>query len=102
MLAEQKTAGNDKLFFLPYLLGERTMGSSKGKGCFIGMTLTTTPGQMLRAVMEGQVFDNKRILDIFTGQGYEVEEYSMQFVAELKATYGTRFAQIFTIDRYIH
>lgn len=73
MLAEQKTAGNDKLFFLPYLLGERTMGSSKGKGCFIGMTLTTTPGQMLRAVMEGQVFDNKRILDIFTGQGYEVE-----------------------------
>lgn len=63
----------EKLFFLPYLLGERTMGAPNGKGCFIGMTLATTPGRMLRAVMEGQAFDNRRILDIFTEQGYEIE-----------------------------
>ena len=49
------------------------MGSPNGKGCFIGMTLATTPGRMLRAVMEGQVFDNRRILEIFTEQGYEIE-----------------------------
>ena len=49
------------------------MGAPNGKGCFIGMTLATTPGRMLRAVMEGQAFDNRRILDIFTEQGYEIE-----------------------------
>ena len=72
-LVEQEFENREKLFFLPYLIGERAMGSSRGKGCFIGMTLATTPGRMLRAVMEGQAFDNKRILNIFTEQGYDIE-----------------------------
>jgi xylulokinase len=50
-------AGSNRLVFLPYLMGERTPYSDPdAKGCFVGMTATTTRGHMTRAVLEGVSF----------------------------------------------
>lgn len=58
--------GANKLLFLPYLLGERTpRWNVDAKGAFIGLTLSHTHGDMLRAVMEGITLNLGYILDIF-------------------------------------
>lgn len=49
--------GSDGLFFLPYLLGERTPHlDDSARGCFIGLRPTHGRGAMARAVMEGVSF----------------------------------------------
>lgn len=65
--AAKTEAGSNRLVFLPYLMGERTPYSNPdAKGCFVGMTTTTTRGHMTRAVLEGVAFglyDSLKILE---------------------------------------
>lgn len=65
--AEKAEFDSSRLVFLPYLMGERTPYSDPdAKGCFIGMTATTTRGHMTRAVLEGVAFglyDSLKILE---------------------------------------
>ena len=56
---EEEIAGaaESGLIFLPYLMGERSPHNDvNAKGCFIGLTATTTRAQMSKAVMEGVAF----------------------------------------------
>lgn len=49
--------GEDHVFFLPYLMGERSPHNDPfAKGAFIGMSMDTTRADMLQAVFEGVVF----------------------------------------------
>lgn len=64
-LAQKINYGSDGVLFLPYLLGERTMGSQYSKAVFLGMTPDTTSGHLIRAVLEGISFESKRVLDVF-------------------------------------
>ena len=58
--------GSNKLLFLPYLMGERTpRWNVDAKGAFVGLTLSHTHGDMLRAVMEGITLNLGFILNIF-------------------------------------
>jgi len=58
--------GANKLFFLPYLMGERTpRWNIDAKGAFIGLTVNHKHGDMLRAVMEGITLNLGYIVDIF-------------------------------------
>ena len=68
-LAAQTPAGADGLYFLPYLMGERTMGTPNSRACFIGMSMDKTVGHFVRAVLEGVAFEFKRSLDIFETSG---------------------------------
>lgn len=72
-LAEQIPAGADGLYFLPYLMGERTMGSADSRGCFIGLSLEKNLAHMVRALLEGVAFEFKRTLDIFEANGEKVK-----------------------------
>ena len=72
-LAEQIPAGADGLYFLPYLMGERTMGSADSRGCFIGLSLEKNIGHMVRALLEGVAFEFKRTLDIFEANGEKIQ-----------------------------
>lgn len=56
--------GSDGLLFFPYLLGERTLGSERSRGSFIGLTLEHSRDHLTRAVMEGICFENQRALDL--------------------------------------
>jgi len=72
-LAEKTPAGASGLYFLPYLMGERTMGSADSRGCFIGMSMDKEIGYFIRAVLEGVAFEFKRTLDIFEANGNPIQ-----------------------------
>lgn len=49
--------GNNSVFFLPYLMGERSpINDTDARGAFIGMSMDTTRAMMVQAVMEGVAF----------------------------------------------
>lgn len=60
--AEQAPITEDKLgenhvFFLPYLMGERSpINDTNARGTFIGMTMDTTRADLVQAVLEGVTF----------------------------------------------
>ena len=63
--AAASAPGANGVLFLPYLLGERSpLWDHNAKGAFIGMGISTTKGDMTRAVLEGVGFNLKNILDI--------------------------------------
>lgn len=56
--------GSNGLFYHPYLAGERyPWNNNKAQGSFVGLSLTTTREEMLRAVIEGIGFNISYILD---------------------------------------
>lgn len=56
-LAAQTEPGAGNLLFLPYLSGElQPINDGNARGVFIGLNMTTTRAQMVRAVMEGTAF----------------------------------------------
>ena len=49
--------GNNHVYFLPYLMGERSPHNDpKARGTFIGMTMDTTRTEMTQAILEGVTF----------------------------------------------
>ena len=56
-MAAEVGPGAEGLFFLPYLVGERTPHMDPdARGSFVGLTLRHGRGHIARAVMEGVVF----------------------------------------------
>ncbi|WP_138264251.1 xylulokinase [[Clostridium] hylemonae] len=68
-LAQKVQAGSSGLYFLPYLMGERTMGSADSRGCYIGMSMDKEIGHFIRALLEGVALEFKRTLDVFEDSG---------------------------------
>jgi len=65
--------GSDKLFFLPYLMGERTPHMNPFyRGAFIGLNAIHTQGNMLRAIMEGVTYSLADCNNILRELGVEV------------------------------
>ena len=53
----EEKLGENHVFFLPYLMGERSpINDSNARGTFIGMTMDTTRADMVQAVLEGVAF----------------------------------------------
>ena len=49
--------GNNRVFFLPYLMGERSpINDTNARGTFTGLTMDSTRQDMLQAVLEGVAF----------------------------------------------
>jgi len=67
--ASQAKPGADSLFFLPYLLGERSpWWNPDAKGCFIGLDLNTGRSDAARAVIEGIAMNLNESLKIMRQQ----------------------------------
>ena len=71
-LAKAVPPGADGLLFLPYLMGERLLGSPMSRAAFVGLTPSSGTGVMARAIMEGVCFELKRTLEIAEGTGTNV------------------------------
>ncbi len=70
----QIAAGAEGLFFLPYLLGERSpRWNPHARGAFIGLTIRHTRAHLYRAVLEGVALNLRVILDAFRDQGTQIE-----------------------------
>jgi xylulokinase len=66
--------GADGLFYLPYLLGERSpRWNPHARGAFIGLTIRHTRAHMFRAVLEGVTMNLRVILDAFRNQGTHID-----------------------------
>ncbi|NLC19486.1 MAG: xylulokinase [Clostridiales bacterium] len=66
--------GENNVFFLPYLMGERTPHNNpNARGTFIGMTMDTTRADMVQAVLEGVAFALRDSFEITKKLGVKVD-----------------------------
>ena len=74
LLADAATVppGSEGLLFLPYLQGERTLGSADSRGVFFGFHPRHTRAHATRAMLEGICFDLRQSLEIVREAGVDV------------------------------
>lgn len=66
--------GENEVFFLPYLSGERTPHNNPyAKGAFIGLTMETDRAQMTQAVLEGVAYALRDAVEIARGHGIKID-----------------------------
>lgn len=66
--------GENHVFFLPYLMGERSPHNNpNARGTFIGMTMDTTREDMTQAVLEGVAFALRDSLEVAKSLGIHLE-----------------------------
>ncbi len=69
-----KALGQNKVFFLPYLMGERSPHNNpNARGTFTGMTMDTTREDMTLAVLEGVAFGLRDSLEVARSLGIKIE-----------------------------
>ena len=70
--------GKNHVFFLPYLMGERSpINDENARACFIGMTMDTTREDMVQAVLEGVAFGIRDSLEAAKAMGLCVERSNL-------------------------
>ena len=76
--AEQKPLSTDKLgrnrvFFLPYLMGERSpINDTDARGAFVGMSMDTTRADLTQAVLEGVAFAIRDSFEVAKSLGVSI------------------------------
>jgi xylulokinase len=74
LTAEAATAvpGSQGLFWLPYLMGERTPHlDPTARGGWIGLTAAHTRADLIRSLLEGVSYSQKDCLDVIEGMGVQ-------------------------------
>lgn len=75
--AQQKAIeklGENHVYFLPYLMGERSPHNNpNARGTFIGMTMDTTRADMTQAVLEGVAFALRDSFEVAKSLGIRIE-----------------------------
>ena len=77
--AEQDPISDDKLgrnhvFFLPYLMGERSpINDTNARGTFMGMTMDTTRADLVQAVLEGVAFAIRDSVEVARSLGIAID-----------------------------
>lgn len=71
---EIKELGNNNVFFLPYLMGERSPHNNpNARGTFMGMTMDTTREDMTQAVLEGVAFALRDSFEVAKSLGIHID-----------------------------
>lgn len=77
--AEQKAIADEKLgknhvFFLPYLMGERSpINDTNARGTFVGMTMDTSRADMVQAMLEGVAFAMRDSFEVAKKLGINIK-----------------------------
>ncbi len=73
-ITEDKLGEND-VFFLPYLMGERSpINDTDARGTFTGMSMKTSQTDMVQAVLEGVAFAIRDNFEVAKGQGISIKD----------------------------
>jgi xylulokinase len=73
--AAEAPAGSDGLFFLPYLMGERTPHlDAQARGVWFGLTAAHRRAHLVRSVLEGVAYSLRDCLDLLVAMDVPVEE----------------------------
>lgn len=71
---EIQKLGENHVFFLPYLMGERSPHNDpQARGTFIGMSMDTTRADMTQAVLEGVAFAIRDSFEVAKSLGIQIE-----------------------------
>ncbi len=66
--------GENNVYFLPYLMGERSPHNNpNARAMFIGMSMDTTRADMTQAVLEGVAFGIRDSFEVAKAQGIKIE-----------------------------
>ena len=66
--------GKNHVFFLPYLMGERSpINDTDARGPFVGMTMDTSRADMVQAVLEGVAFAIRDSVEVARSLGIEIK-----------------------------
>ena len=72
-ISEEKL-GRNHVFFLPYLMGERSpINDTNARGTFIGMTMDTTRADLVQAVLEGVAFAIRDSVEVARTLGITID-----------------------------
>jgi len=75
VLIEKAKEGRSGVLFLPHLVGSGTPWmDSRSKGAMVGLSLSTTPGDIIRGILESVTLEMKLNLDSMEKAGIRVEE----------------------------
>ncbi len=67
--------GNNNVYFLPYLMGERSpINDTNASGMFIGLRPDTTRAKMVQAVLEGVAFAIRDNVEVARSLGINIEK----------------------------
>ena len=65
--------GENSVFFLPYLMGERSpINDTDARACFVGMSMDTSRSQLVQAVLEGVAFAIRDSFEVAKALGIEI------------------------------
>lgn len=66
--------GSNRVFFLPYLMGERSpINNTDARGSFIGLSMKTERADLVQAVLEGVAFAIRDSFEVARSLGIKVE-----------------------------
>ena len=69
----EERLGENHVFFLPYLMGERSpINDTKARGTFIGMTMDTSRADLVQAVLEGVAFAIRDSVEVARSLGITI------------------------------
>ena len=72
--ADIEKLGENRVFYLPYLMGERSPHNNPdARAMFIGMSMDTTRADMTQAVLEGVAFGLRDSLEVAKSLGIKLE-----------------------------
>jgi xylulokinase len=71
--AEMSPPGSGGVVYLPYLMGEQApIWDRDARGTFVGISATTTRGDLIRAIMEGIAFGVRQNFQVYIDSGWQV------------------------------
>jgi xylulokinase len=69
----ERNLGENRVFFLPYLMGERSpINDTDARGAFVGLSLDTTRRDTVQAVLEGVAFAIRDSFEVAKAIGVEI------------------------------
>ena len=97
-----KEANTDGLYFLPYLAGERSPHNDTNiRGAFIGLSHSTTRGEMSKAILEGVSFALRDCLEIASKEGFSFSKATLCGGGAKSEQWCQIIADIFNLDIYV-
>jgi xylulokinase len=94
--AAKAPAGSQDLYWLPYLMGERTPHlDASARGGWIGLTAKHTRADLVRAILEGVSYSQKDCLDIIEGMGARADSARLSGGGARSAFWRQMLADVF-------
>ncbi|MBY4797670.1 xylulokinase [Collinsella sp. AGMB00827] len=100
---KSKNLGRNRIFFLPYLMGERSpINDAAARAAFIGMSGESTRADMAQAVLEGVSFALRQCVDAALAMGVEIQRVTLCGGGAKNPIWREMLASILNRPVYLH